>query len=616
MFLDVVRTLLASLLLAGAAFGAGHWIEKFLPATFSRLDRVACCWLGGFGVIGAILFLVGQFAFTPVIILLVLLTGALLAIAAFLQSRRLRGRMGEQGVYVRARELALGIPSIPAIVIGLVLVLTVVAAFADTVGDWGNDAVAYHLLGPRIWLREGVIRPVLDNSHTAFPPMAEVFYGALMRLGGPHGPGIFAVLSLLAFLLVLAAICIRLGLDANAAWWAVAFAICMPAVYTGAHSAFVDVFYASFVLAAARIGLDAERNTEFIAFGLLCGFAIATKYTGLLALAVLLMATVFARVLRGAESKLTPRGIGIALLTACVVGAPAYIRNWALLGCPIYPPPPLFASIFHAKYLSPAAIRNFHAYIYQRGSGLGRGVGAFLRLPINLTYHTANFHGAGGIGLCPLALGPLGVVAARKNEFAKALGLLAVLLTILWFITQQESRFLIHVYGTAAVFAALGWRYAQSLESRYSSALCAIVIACSLLYGLFMIVKSRADDVHSVFSASFAQRRRTELIPFYDSFAYLNRDPAVKKVLVLDRSVPPYYCEKEYVKPIGQWGEETLPGIRTTQDALQHLRELHVTHILDVSSGISGFQVQANTRGIELVFTEPNQRIYRATAAP
>jgi hypothetical protein len=601
---DTLRAIVAILVLSVAAFGAGNWIAKLLPVSFSPLGRLACSWLGGFGVLSSALFVVGQLAFTPLSISLIVATGVLLAIPSFL-----RRKTHDEREHRR-------IPLIPAAVIIFVLALSAIAGLADIVGDWGNDAVSYHLLGPKVWLHEGVVRPVLDNSHTAFPAMAEVLFGALLWLGGPHGPGLFAVASLLVLLLIVAALGMRIGLDDCRAWWAAAFVASMPAVYAGTHTAFVDTFYASLVLAAARVAFDAERPREFVAAGLLSGFAIATKYTGLLALLALIVGMIFAMRSRDVPWRLVLRGSIMAITTALLIGAPAYIRNWILLGSPIYPPPPLLADMFHAKYLSAEAVRQFHAYIYQRGAGLGRSFSAYLLLPFNLTYHTANFNGAGGIGLYALALGPIGIVAARKNVFARCLALLALLLTTLWFVTQQESRFLIHVYAIGAVFAVFGWRYIQFWRPRHSLALCAIVVGISMAYGLFMIGKARANDVAAVFSASYAERRRQEEIPFRESFAYLNGDASVRKVLILDRSVPPYYCDKEYVKPFGQWGEQMFPDIRDAQDALEHLGELNVTHVLDVSSVAAGFQVPTNTSGLRLIFERPNQRIYKMNVSP
>src|SRR5229473_406746 len=240
MLWDLARLIFATSVVALAALGAGSWLQKLLPADFARLERLACCWLGGFGLLGAALFLVGQIAFTPLTISLVLALGVLASIGPLMRALKVAAGL-RQSIQVRL---------IPAGVVALVLLLTAVAGLADITGDWGNDGVAYHLLGPKVWLRDGVIRPVLDNSHTAFPATAEVMYAAFLVLGGPHGPGFSAVLTLSMFL------------------------------YAGAHSGFVDVLYASFVLAAARIGLDAVRPKHFLAFGLFCGFAIATKYTG------------------------------------------------------------------------------------------------------------------------------------------------------------------------------------------------------------------------------------------------------------------------------------------------------------------------------------------------
>jgi hypothetical protein len=602
MIWDIARLAFATSVIALAAFGAGRWLERILPASFSRLDRLACCWLGGFGLLGGVLFLIGQIAFTPVTISAVLAAGVLASIGAFVRARTAAAGL-RQNLDVRI---------LPAAIIALVLLLTAVAGLADITGDWGSDGAAYHLLGPKVWLRSGVIRPVLDNSHTAFPVTGEVMYGAFLALGGPHGPGFSAILTLSMFLLVVAAVSMRAGVDAGGSWWAVAFVAAMPAVYAGAHSGFVDVLYASFVLAAARIGCDAERLKHFAAFGVFCGLAIATKYTGLLALpALLLTAGIFGAKSASPRGRLLLPGLGIAAATAFVSGAPAYVRNWILLGCPIYPPPPLLASLFQAKYLSPEAVREFHAYIYQRGGGLGRGLSAFLLLPFHLTYHTANFHGAGGIGLYALALAPFGVIASRRNPFARALALLALLLTVEWFVTQQESRFLIHVYAISAIFAVLGWRYVTSHSPGWGSFLCGATIGCSLAYGLFMIGTARANDVAAALSSSFAERQRQQHIPFLDSFRFLNNEPSVQRVLIFDRSVPPYYCDKPYLKINGQWKEEALPDIPNVRQALNHLGELHVSHALDVRSEVSGFQVPANTTGLTLVFERPDQRIYR-----
>jgi 4-amino-4-deoxy-L-arabinose transferase-like glycosyltransferase len=54
----------------------------------------------------------------------------------------------------------------------------------------------------------------------------------------------------------------RMGLTASQGWWVAAIVATMPAVYAGSHNCFVDGVYAALILAAARIGFDAENIRE------------------------------------------------------------------------------------------------------------------------------------------------------------------------------------------------------------------------------------------------------------------------------------------------------------------------------------------------------------------
>jgi hypothetical protein len=606
MILVEVRAALATILLALAALGLGFWIRRILPGSFSAFDRLCCSWLGGFGTLGLLLFLIGQWKFTRATIGTILIASAAGGILVLLGARRSAAAADDSGA--RGGKA----PFIPVIVIGFVLLVTAVGGLAPVVGDWGADDVAYHYLGPKVWLRDGVIRPVPDNCHTAFPVIVETNYGALMAFGGERAPGFSAVFTFSLFLMIVFSLARQCGLSSSEAWWATALAASMPAIYSGAHTGFLDAVYAAFVLAAARIGLDARRAREYAAFGIFCGFALGTKYTGLLAAPILILCAMLLWAREpGGEQRGLIRGAGLAAAVAALVAAPFYLRNWILLGSPIYPPPPVLANIFHAKYLPADVTDYFYGYIQGRGRGLGRGFGAYLLLPFHLTYHTSNFHGAGGIGLAGLALGPFGLIAARRDRFVQALTLMGVLLTTAWFLTQQESRFLIHVYALGAIFSVIGWRYVLRQRVRISALLCAAVVATSILYGLFMIGRARMVHMHAAISPDFAERFRQEHIDYLESFDFLNRDASVRKVLILDRSVMPFYCDKPYLKTTGQWGEVVLPDAVDVRHILGRVRDLGVSHVLDVSSEISDFRVPADTPGLTLVFAAPKQRVYR-----
>jgi hypothetical protein len=361
----VLRALVGVVMLTLAGFGCGAWIANFLPTTCNRIERVGISLLGGLGIFSLALFLIGQISFSPPIILTAVSAGVLMSIQPVWHAWRKRGFVQQ----IIQRDAF-----IPFLIVLIVLALTAVAGTAEITGDWSQDAVAYHLLGPTVWLREGVIQPVLDNSHTAFPQIPETLFAALLAVGGSRAPDFSSWLTFGLLLLIGAGFAARLGLKASDGWWVAAIVATMPAVYAGSHNCFVDGLYAALVLAAARIGFDSETLKEWVLFGVFCGLAMGTKYTGLLAVPALAICCAFVVLNRGRLNHTTEiRSLCVALAIAGAVASPFYIRNWVLLGCPIYPPPPGYALICSPKYFPHEAIQQFHNYIYERGVGLGRG---------------------------------------------------------------------------------------------------------------------------------------------------------------------------------------------------------------------------------------------------
>jgi hypothetical protein len=267
---------------------------------------------------------------------------------------------------------------------------------------------------------------------------------------------------------------------------------------------------------------------------------------------------------------------------------------------------------FSAKYMPPTAIHALAALIRKEGDGMGHSLLSFLLLPFNFTFHPANFlNGAGGVGIALLALAPFGLLSRWKDPLVKVLSLFIFLQTVAWFLAEQEARFIIHLYVVLAVFAICGWRYVASQAPKLGRLLSGAAIACSLLYGLFMIISARADDLHATISRNFETQRRSREVPFLETFAYLNSDPSVAKVLVLAPRFPTFYLRKNYLKPVGRYGEESIPNARDTQALLQNASALGITHVVDVRVDGNDFVISNPPGNLSLVLEAPDQRIYR-----
>jgi|HubBroStandDraft_2_1064218.scaffolds.fasta_scaffold17132_4 hypothetical protein len=598
----VVLPILANIILGVAALGFGSLFLRLIPRRFSELDRFTLRFLAGFGLLGTILFCVGQVWFSRLAILFVLLPGLLLGLFSWLRARF--------DCWLPLKDLHA--PLLPAAIVFGVALVTAVGGVALPTGDTNNDAIAYHYLGPKVWLREGIIRPVPDEIRTYFPVVVETQYAALMSIGGARAPQLFSVVSLAILLLIAASLAMRLGLDSSGAWWVAALIATMPAVYRGTYGGFLDALFACFILAAARVGFDAETPADYALFGLFCGFAMGAKYNGILAfLELVFCASLISVWAHRRPAWLTVKSAAIACGAAIAIASPFYLRNWILYECPIYPPAPALLHIFHLTHPIPNVIQAIVNDFQKRGGGMGRGVVAFLFLAFNLTYHTALFRGAGGIGLVPLALAPFGILARKRDAFAMGLLLLAALESVSWFLTAQESRYAINMFVIAGLFGVVGWQYVAGLVSRNARILAAVAVGISIFYGLWMIFPERVEDVHAALSPSFETKRWHAETICADGYDFINREASVKNVLVLSSSVASFFIDKPYVKPFGVWGERSVPGSDTVPEVMARLPALHVTHVFDYRPEGESFQLPEHPPGLTLVFERADQRIYR-----
>ncbi len=595
--------LFALLLLLGAVLATGALLALQVDGPLSSVERLANAVLLGVAAIGLTVFLVGLMKLDRLTV-----TVVLAAAYTPLLSHRVRSWLWDV-----LRSLAAGLLA-PMIAVIAVLGIVLVIAIPRPTGDVLNDAIAYHLLGPAVWLRAGRIVPVLDSARTAFPALIESVFAAGMRLSNDRFPDLLGVVFTAVFLGQVYGFARTLGATKGKATLMSFLAASAPAIMSTAPIGLVDVPYASFCLAAVRLLLVGELTTARAAIaGTFLGFALGVKYTAIPLAAITVGVLWLAHGHRGARRALLGR-TALVLTLMAVLSAPFYFKNALVLGSPIYPPPVLLTRWFHARAFPIEASASLESHLSQTYGGLGRRPLDLLLLPWRYTLYSKTFGWPGGIGSAPLALGVIGALALGRRRPVWLLLTWSALVTLVWFVTLQQSRFLLHVVGLSFAYAAIGAMWLEREWPRAGRAAVALVALVSTGYGLGVIVHEGSARVAAALSSAADQRLRQREVPYLEAWEYLNREPLVRRVLILEEFAPNYYLTKDYVKIRGPNGERPVPGIEATVQALAHLDDLGVTHVLDVVppdwSLRTGFQI-ASTPNLRLVFESDRARVYQ-----
>ncbi len=595
-------TLLATALIGLALLGAGRSMRRFLPAGPGAPERLLHESLAGTGLVGGTFFLVGLLSWSvawlaPVCLALAALGVASLRSAAPALAAAFRRERGFPGWWIT----------------GLGLGLLGLSALAEPLGDIGHDGISYHLLAPLRWLDAGRIHVLPDHSHTAFPAIIEVIQGLALAARAPAAAGLLGVVFLAQLLLLVRGLARDLGAGPRAAALATGLAATMPVIVSTADDYFVDIPFAAFALLSLRLACAPGGPAFALAAGAFAGFAGGTKYTGLFVIA----AGAFALVLGPGGGRWKIRAACAFGAAALLFTAPCYVRNFLVLGSPIIPPPPGLAGLFPAHGWPPEIAAAFHRRIQlEVGGGLGKGLREFLLLPWNFTFQPEAFRGAHGT-FAILGLAPAAVWALRRHPLARRHAVWALALTVVWFLTQQNARFLIHVVALATAACAVALPFCLHRAGAFTRWSVLGLIALNLGVGLFGFVYFRADRLHAVFSAAAAEDRRVRLIPYRDAIGFVNDRPEVVRVLLPGKWVPGYYLRKPYTKTVGQYGDHPFPAFPSPEAVLAALPRWDCSHLIHTDDDT--WRVPPDDPRFTLVFRGERSRVYALTngaAAP
>jgi hypothetical protein len=445
--------------------------------------------------------------------------------------------------------------------------------------DYGWDGFTYHLAVPERYLyRERIVVTPLF-THSAFPHTVEMLYLLALSLDS----GALAKLLHLQFGLLAAAGAFLLAATASrrAGVLAVLILAADPLFNWEEGVAYNDLGAAFFaVLAAAALAEWRQQGSRpaLRVAAVFAGACLAVRYpAGAVLLGVLAVVWMSAP-WRAWRDKLR-LSIEVGAI-ATLVFSPWLARNAFLTGNPFAP---ALQSLFYPpgqEYFHPVALAQ--GWAFGRGVGFGRDLLDLLLLPVNATLRVGDTYDTFGYRIGVMYV--IGVLAAllaglHRGRSAAATALkLAGLLTVAWFYSFQEPRYLLPALGLMAVAGGVG------LDALIGAGRRALVL---LLVPLVALLHTQSKAVL--------------LLPYRYGYAlgslpvaaFESQEPSLAVVPILRRSMRPgdrlmliyenrgfFYRGLDYV--FSNWFE-VMQMVREAESPAafaDHLAGLGVTHVL------------------------------------
>jgi Dolichyl-phosphate-mannose-protein mannosyltransferase len=288
--------------------------------------------------------------------------------------------------------------------------------------EW--DSLTYHLPRAAFWLQDESVR-YIDHANDARlngnPPGGEIGLLWTMALsGGDRFVALPQLAAASALMVGVIGIAGRIGLSARSALLSALLFASLPLVAIQAPTTYNDLVVASFLVIAAYASLGRARS-ELVLLALAIALALMTKFTGILALPVLVLVAAVANPMRRWPAL---AGAGLA---GIVLGSPWYVVNRVETG--------------HLD----GALTNATAQVQERTL---TAIAPTIRREV---YSFVDFSGTRGIDLFPSPPSPF----TTLEELFGLLALLALVVGAAWGIGAGRTRRGLVLGAGAAVVVAL-----------------------------------------------------------------------------------------------------------------------------------------------------------------
>jgi hypothetical protein len=426
-----------------------------------------------------------------------------------------------------------------------------------------RDALVYHLLCPKEYLKAGRLVHIQGNLFSAFPKGHEVLMTLLLSNAGDRAAQGFSVLQQVAAIGNLYSLTYLMAGPWSAALCAVGYATVPPVMYfTGCgyvEPALLMTLGGCLLVLVLSIRSGSEANKAgsmgfgpISLIGFLAGWMAALKYSGLIYLGLMGL------ILLWSHRKVLPKKalsmIGVFSLSAapglCWMG-----WNWMILGNPVYP---MAWFLFGGKGWDEARALAMSQYfdIYGMGRNLLDYLLVLWRLAFSGRFDTIHFDGAIGpfLILVVILAAVSAVLLVRRRlvgNMPKEIGLMFVVSAAFFVFGTQQVRFWLPSQMLACAFAAPSVELLVNWARRKHSIkiLLLLVLIGSLAWNMWFLGKQflKIGFYRPVLGMEQERAFLIRKVPGYPVLEFINKNlPEHSRILCVWTGAYGYYLNRKF----------------------------------------------------------------------
>jgi hypothetical protein len=369
--------------------------------------------------------------------------------------------------------------AVPAAVYLTFIIMNAVLPSSD------RDELIYHLEIPRQFLAHGGLTAFQDNIYGYFPQLGEMLFLFGLGTSGELAARFYHIIGggLLALALYGYS---RKFLNEKNSFLAVLVFLSAPVVTVILPLAYVDLLfslYAFLGLVCLLYFFKTDKLRWTVLSGIFAGACMATKYTGIQILVLLVCLSLLEHLSR------RRRGLPVSACLLAAAAMPVFLpylwRNWALTGWPLFPFTAGNFTLHSGINWDAERARLYLGWLGTFGAPIGgQTIGHILLAPV-LVFITAQFNNPQfyeGILGPVFLLAPLLLLLDRgkKPKEFRWLIIFSVLFLYYWAFTTKQSRFLIPLLPVFSFLLVYGL---SSLRKKVLYALTASLIGFNFFAG-------------------------------------------------------------------------------------------------------------------------------------